>query len=143
MTDGELAATVITASGLGGGGFVAFLKWAVGQWREERKLEREALQAQRGEDRADRREDRNVVAGVAKGVEDVQLTLTAMLERDRVRDERRKRASIAPHVPIEEIDDETTDVHEIKRELRERERVSRADTPPAGGVQLLRPRTHG
>ncbi len=113
MTDVEM---VIAAAGGLGAGFVTFLKWAVTKWLADRKAEREALLADRREERSERRND-------LEALTDIQLTLSAMLERDRVREERRKREnSPAPY----RIEPETTDIHEIKRVIRESTRKTPA-----------------
>ncbi len=123
MTNEQLVAAV-AAFLTGGGGLVAFLKWAFTQWLLDRKQEREE---RRGE---------------VSALFDIQLTLQAMLERDRIREERRKRETGQPQsrgVPQGVWDEPTTDVHQIKREMREIPSVRRPT--PAAGVRLPRPGT--
>jgi hypothetical protein len=71
---------------------------------------------------------------------EMRITITAMLERDRIRDARRKRDSeqplprrrTAPHgIPVE-VDDETTDMHELVE--RERAKVKGTERPPRPGT---------
>lgn len=155
MTDAQLGLIVATASALGAA-FVKFLHWAFTQWLANQKEEREQT-------RSDRRDDRASVAAVGAGVADIQLTLAAMLERDRVRDERAKRESVQPQnrrppaprhliVPSEnweQDDGQTSNVVEIKAKMREelelaaaeREETERARTlkTPHGGTRIERP----
>ncbi len=107
---------------------------------------------------ADARAERDIARDIAV---DIQLSLAAMLERDRVRDERRKRDSSAPpmrgvlpHIrpaPADSWDGMTTDVQEIKQNLREQhvrnpdapiETLRRKPATPARGVRVPRPGTY-
>jgi hypothetical protein len=130
MTDAQLGLIIAAVSALGAA-FVKFLHWAFVQWIADRKEEREQI-------RTDRREDRLAVVEVGADVKDVQLTLAAMLERDRVRDDRRKRDSIQPQirgrgpvVPVgEDWEEQSSNVVEIKERMRQ------------AGARPARPGTH-
>lgn len=133
MTNEQLAAicTVVTVLG---GGVVTFFKWAFTQWLRDRKEERE--------------ERRGEVAALF----DIQLTLAAMLERDRRRDEvRRRRESDQPpsRDPSAVLSEwgGNTDVHEIKRGMQEAQLAERRDRgqrkpTPIAGIRSPRPGTH-
>ncbi|MDQ3070468.1 MAG: hypothetical protein M3R55_12170 [Acidobacteriota bacterium] len=139
------------------GGVFGFAVLVLYLLRELRPVLRDVIgEVRKGfeESRAARDADREIVV-------DVQLSLAAMLERDRVRDERRKRESSAPPMrgtmpqirpaPVESWDGQTTDVQEIKRNLRE-QHVKNPDAPietlrrkvatPVRGVRIARPGTH-
>lgn len=130
MTDAQLGLIIGCVSALGAA-FVKFLHWAFKEWIADRKEEREQI-------RTDRREDRLAVVEVGADVKDVQLTLSAMLERDRIRDDRRKRDSMQPPnrgrgpiVPVgEDWEEQSSNVVEIKERMR------------AAGARPARPGTH-
>lgn len=157
MTDAQLG-LIVSAVGILGGAFVKFLHWAFREWISDRKEEREM-------NRQDRRDDRAAVGVVHLGVQDLQLTLAAMLERDRVRDDRARRESMQPPnrpgrgavvqsraVPAEDWDGQTSNVIAIKESMRaqleadaaEAEAVARAarKKTPAAGVRPPRQGTH-
>ncbi len=120
MTNEQLIAACVSFF-LGGGGLVAFLKWAFNAWLADRK-----------EERAERK-------GEFSALIDIQLTLSAMLERDRIREDRRKRESNVPQNQSWD-DGRNTDVHEIKRVMRDGSQRDRVQTPP-GGIRSPRPGT--
>jgi hypothetical protein len=73
---------------------------------------------------------------VMTGVRDV---LAALLERDRIRSERRREPSTPPPSMPDDFAPESTDLHDIME--KQRQRRSRAQTP-RGGVRSPRPGTH-
>lgn len=127
MSTAELVATIIAAVGAFGGAFTKLVVWVVKQWRAERAIERD-----------ERRGDRETVV-------DIQLTLAAMLERDRVLYARAKRSSegAAPRPrPRQDFDEEeVSNVVEIKNRLRSEHEARTKKTPPLG-VRAPRPGTH-
>lgn len=84
---------------------------------------------------SERQEDRSLIA-------DVRVILAALLERERIRDERKRRDSDRPPstpIPVEQWpEDESTGLHEIMARQRRSARIK----TPAGGVRPPRPGTH-
>jgi hypothetical protein len=103
LLSGEAVGAIVTAISVTGAGIITFLKWAVNQWLIDRKADRE-----------DRAEDRRVQV-------ELQLSVQALVERDRIREERRRRESTQPNtsrVPQGEFIHEDTSVVTIKERLR-------------------------
>ena len=107
------------------GGLLAFAGAVLWELRQLRPLFKQLV--------SERQEDRTLIA-------DVRAILAALLERERIRDERKRRDSDRPvSAPIPAAqwpEDESTGLHEIM--ARQRQRIK----TPVGGVRPPRPGTH-
>lgn len=77
-----------------------------------------------------------VLAGLREELFEMRITLAAILERERIRDVRRRRESSGPHpaaVPAE-VDDETTDIVALMDRQREAAKRRRTERAPRAGT---------
>lgn len=140
MTDVQFG-LLISGLGVVGTGLIGVIKWAFTQWlndrkedRVERKTERDERKTERDAQLLAREADR---ASTHTALFEVNLSLAAMLERDRIRDVRAKRESMPVHQRVprdfrEPQGDEVTDVIMIKERLRAEAMQPRKPTPPVG-----------
>lgn len=125
--------TTEVAEWLQTGGVLAFAGAVMWELRQLRPLFAQLIQ--------ERQEDRALVA-------EVKAILAALLERERIRDERKRRDSDRPttHAPAPSAwpEDESTGLHDIM--ARQRSAAARPSSQriktPAGGIRPPRPGTH-
>lgn len=106
------------------GAFGGLVKWCVGQWREERKNDRD----ERATDRADRKADRDAQTAATIKVAEAMTTMALKFDAFEKK---------LTHVEdaVEEVADEVTGNHRVSHKPSQR-----AQTAPLGGYGPRRPR---